>query len=642
MASPLFALCLTCLFFGEMAQTANLNLSSSVRQETSFLSVKTGDNLTLQCFKEGDGLARLYWYKQTLGEKPSLICSYYKYDKTLTFYDEFKNNPRFTLDIENEKNHLKITDLRISDSATYNCIHCYLYTFKISEAITVSVKSSGLNIPALVHQSASETIQPGDSVTLNCTVHTGTCDGEHSVYWFKDSEESHPGLIYTHGGRNDQCERKPNTQTHTCVYNLPMKSLNLSHAGTYYCAVASCGHILFGNGTKLDFEDEVHSFVLVYFLSGALIFTTTLLVLSAFSMYKMKKRISFQSPGLIYTHGGRNDQCERKPNTQTHTCVYNLPMKSLNLSHAGTYYCAVASCGHILFGNGTKLDFEDEVHSFVLVYFLSGALIFTTTLLVLSAFSMYKMKKRISFQSPAQMTNLNLSSSVRQETSFLSVKTGDNLTLQCFKEGGGLARRYWYKQTLGEKMKLICSHSKYDTNVTFYDEFKNNPRFTLDTENSKNHLKITDLRISDSATYNCIHCYLNAFKISEVITVSVKGSGLNIPALVHQSVSETIQPGGSVTLNCTVHTGTCGGEHSVYWFKDSEESHPGLIYTHGGRNDQCERKPNTQTHTCVYNLPMKSLNLSHAGTYYCAVASCGHILFGNGTKLDFEGKSLSR
>ncbi|XP_019123711.1 uncharacterized protein LOC104939184 [Larimichthys crocea] len=295
MASPLFALCLTCLFFGEMAQTTNLKLSSSVRQETSFLSVKTGDNLTLQCFSEGDDHAKLYWYKQTLGEKMKLICSYYKYDN-VTFYDEFKNNPRFTLDTGKSKNHLKITDLHISDSATYNCIHCYLNVFKISEAITVSVKGSGSNIPALVHQSASETIQPGGSVTLNCTVHTGTCDGEHSVYWFKDSEESHPGLIYTHGGRNDQCERKPNTQTHTCVYNLPMKSLNLSHAGTYYCAVASCGHILFGNGTKLDFEDEVHSFVLVYFLSGALIFTTTLLVLSAFSMYKMKKRISFQTP----------------------------------------------------------------------------------------------------------------------------------------------------------------------------------------------------------------------------------------------------------------------------------------------------------------------------------------------------------
>ena len=175
------------------------------------------------------------------------------FDRNGTFYNEFNNNPRFTLDTENGKNNLKITDLHISDSATYYCVSSNLYVFEFVEGTTLNVKGSGFNIQALVHQSASESIQPGGSVTLNCTVHTGTCDdGEHSVYWFKNSQESQPGIIYTHGGRNDQCERNNNTQTHTCVYNLPMKSLDLSHAGTYYCAVASCGQILFGNGTKLD------------------------------------------------------------------------------------------------------------------------------------------------------------------------------------------------------------------------------------------------------------------------------------------------------------------------------------------------------------------------------------------------------
>uniref|UniRef100_A0A3P9MF99 Ig-like domain-containing protein n=1 Tax=Oryzias latipes TaxID=8090 RepID=A0A3P9MF99_ORYLA len=113
-----------------------------------------------------------------------------------------------------------------------------------------------LTIQASVDQSSSENIHAGDSVTLNCTVHTGSCDEEHRVYWFKDSEDSHPGLIYTHGGRNDQCERKNNTQTHSCVYKLSIKNLTESHAGIYYCAVVSCGHILFGNGTKLDLTDQ--------------------------------------------------------------------------------------------------------------------------------------------------------------------------------------------------------------------------------------------------------------------------------------------------------------------------------------------------------------------------------------------------
>ncbi|XP_068570012.1 uncharacterized protein [Cebidichthys violaceus] len=295
MTSPALALYLTCLFLGEMAQTTNLNFSSSVQQEIGFVSAKTREDLTLQCLYKGIVAARLYWYKQRLGEKPKVISTFYMYDKKKYFYGEFKNNSRFTLNTENGTNHLSIADLHISDAATYFCISCYLYTMDISVSITVSVQDSGFNVPALVHQSPSETIQAGDSMTLNCTVQTGTCDGQHSVYWFKDSEESHPGLIYTDGGRNDQCERKPDTQTHTCVYNLPMKSLNPSHAGTYYCAVASCGHILFGDGTKLDFEGELDSLVSVYLLSGALTFTTILSVLLALSVCMMNKTNSCQS-----------------------------------------------------------------------------------------------------------------------------------------------------------------------------------------------------------------------------------------------------------------------------------------------------------------------------------------------------------
>ncbi|XP_076581007.1 uncharacterized protein LOC143316994 [Chaetodon auriga] len=287
------ALYLTYLFLGRIAQTTDLKSSTYLHQESGFVSVNVGDNVTLQCFYEGDAI-RFYWYKQTLGQKPRLICGYSKFEKYQFFYNEFENNPSFTFGNDNGKIHLNITDLRISDSATYYCVIGYYNTFEFAEGIFVSVKGSGVNVPALVHQSASETIQPGDSVTLNCTVHTGTCDGEHSVSWFKKSEESHPGLIYTHGGRNDQCERKPNTQTHTCVYNLPMKSLNLSHAGTYYCAVASCGHILFGNGTKLDLEGEVETSVLVYFLIGALTFTTILVVLLAYASYGKNNRNSCQ------------------------------------------------------------------------------------------------------------------------------------------------------------------------------------------------------------------------------------------------------------------------------------------------------------------------------------------------------------
>uniref|UniRef100_I3KPY5 Ig-like domain-containing protein n=1 Tax=Oreochromis niloticus TaxID=8128 RepID=I3KPY5_ORENI len=291
-----------------------------------FISAKSGDSLTLHCYYEQNVVAPFYWYKQTLGEKPKLVSSFFELENNyVKFHGPFNNSARFRLDNGKGKKHLIISDLSVSDSATYYCICSYFYTLMFLETIIVSVNDSDLNIRALVHQSASETIQPGGSVSLHCMVHTMlSCDGEHSVYWFKDSEESQPGLIYTHGVRNDQCERKDNKRTHTCVYNLRMESLNVSHAGIYYCAVASCGHILFGNGTKLDFGDAP---ALMYFLSAALTLTTIISVLSTFLVYKMKKRNNCQSreDNLHYAalRKIRTKGARRQTSNTQDECVYS-------------------------------------------------------------------------------------------------------------------------------------------------------------------------------------------------------------------------------------------------------------------------------------------------------------------------------
>ncbi|XP_077961804.1 uncharacterized protein LOC120822527 isoform X2 [Gasterosteus aculeatus] len=329
MTSPRFAIYVTWLFLWKMAHATDVKLSSSVRQEKGFASVDAGEKIILQCFYEITGGAWLYWLKQTLGKQPKLVSTFYQFNKNGTFHHEFNNNPRFTLDKDKGQNHLTIFDSKISDSATYYCASSTSYALTFAEGTVVSVQGSSSNIPTLLHQSPSETIQPGGSVTLNCTVQTGTCDGQHSVYWFKDSEESHPALIYTDGGSTDQCERKPNTQTHTCDYNLPLESLNPSHAGTYYCAVASCGHILFGDGTKLDFEEEGNHLLLVYLLSGAFVFTTMLVVLLGFLVYRLNKKnicqcseshATVSAPSTGNTKGYQNAQ-----SAQYAALNFNLP-----------------------------------------------------------------------------------------------------------------------------------------------------------------------------------------------------------------------------------------------------------------------------------------------------------------------------
>ncbi|XP_029382170.1 uncharacterized protein LOC115058794 [Echeneis naucrates] len=279
---------LTCLCLWKMGQMNNFILAKVVDQDSGLISANVGDNLTLKCFHV-DHVSISFWYKQAPGQKLKRISSSSRYENSGKFFDEFRNNPRFSLEKGPGFSHLKISDLKLSDSATYNCGSGYSFEVEFMAAITVSVRGSGFTVQ--VHQSGSQTVQPGDSVTLNCTVQTGNCEGEHSVHWFKGSGESHGGLIYTHGGRNGTCERTPETQIGSCNYNLGIKNLNLSHTGALYCAVASCGHILFGNGTELDFEDEEHSPLLnVYSLSGALAFTILLNILLAFSLNTLTKR----------------------------------------------------------------------------------------------------------------------------------------------------------------------------------------------------------------------------------------------------------------------------------------------------------------------------------------------------------------
>uniref|UniRef100_A0A674MIQ1 Ig-like domain-containing protein n=1 Tax=Takifugu rubripes TaxID=31033 RepID=A0A674MIQ1_TAKRU len=276
------------VFFSVLAQTASME---SLNWKTNVILVKPGQNLTLPCHDKDDVSTRIYWFKQTLGEKPRLICTYRISSEDWKFVNDFKTNPRFQLHPGNKGANLTISDLELSDSATYYCVNQYVNVIDFTEGHNVIVEGSGLTIV----QSASQSIQAGVSVTLNCTVHTGwTCDGDHTVYWFRNSGQSQLGLMYSHTGGNKQCERK----TNTCFYSFSMKNLNTSHTGTYYCAVAACGHILFGNGTKLVFEDKGNYLVLVYFLSATWIFTIIVVILLTISVYMTKKRNSHHSLDL--------------------------------------------------------------------------------------------------------------------------------------------------------------------------------------------------------------------------------------------------------------------------------------------------------------------------------------------------------
>ncbi|XP_056156139.1 uncharacterized protein LOC130130454 [Lampris incognitus] len=287
--------------------------SHIVHQESGLTSVNLWENVTLRCTRKSDESTYFYWYKETMGRKPQLISRFFSYNDYAILHDEFKDDPRFIVQTENDWNNLKILDLHYSDSANYHCIGGDFYGFKFKEGVSLHVKGSGSGIQAIVHQPVSEWVQPGDSVTLNCTVRTETCDGEVNVYWFTSSGKSHPGVIYTNGVKNTHCERRAETQTLTCFYSLPKNNLTSSDAGTYYCAVVSCGEILFGNGTNISFTKE--SLVLVYFMGMVLGFTSVLAVVLSYCVLKMRRRKCRHCPepnsqqrGFAVTTGNIGDQ----------------------------------------------------------------------------------------------------------------------------------------------------------------------------------------------------------------------------------------------------------------------------------------------------------------------------------------------
>lgn len=77
------------------------------------------------------------------------------------------------------------------------------------------------------------------------------------VFWFTAwSQQSRPSVLYAAG----DCEQSPEAASpHTCVYSSSQSLGSSQAAASLYCAVATCGHILFGNHTRLGSEGDLHT-----------------------------------------------------------------------------------------------------------------------------------------------------------------------------------------------------------------------------------------------------------------------------------------------------------------------------------------------------------------------------------------------
>lgn len=229
----------------------SVNKTLGVSQDSGVMKAVVGDTVTLKCFWHNDAVTFLSWYKQSLGGKPDIISSRMKHKEEASIFTPYKD--RFKVSSQNEEgsNHLTIKELHLEDSATYYCGILEFNAVEFGQGVFLHVMSSlQPNVKTVVYQPELELLQPGSPLNLSCTVYTESqCSGESNLYWFRRGA-SQPMVMDPSAG---QCSSPSDELSliKNCTSNLEFDFLSSSDAGMYYCAIVSCGEIVFGNGTRV-------------------------------------------------------------------------------------------------------------------------------------------------------------------------------------------------------------------------------------------------------------------------------------------------------------------------------------------------------------------------------------------------------
>ncbi|XP_056317074.1 uncharacterized protein LOC130231719 [Danio aesculapii] len=225
-----------------------------VVQEDNVKIVETGGDVNFTCKFPGLVQSIKTWFKQTTDGKSLQIVSSYL-NQQPSWNHNFEKTNRFNVANEDGYFNLTILKTKLSDSATYYCVISAYQTIGMGSGTRLLVGDAAADRNTTLHQSLIDTVDPGDSVDLQCSIFTESCAGDHSVYWFKQSSGDSEGVLYTKGKRNGHCKNSTESKTQSCVYSLHKNNISRSDSGIYYCAVAACGQILFGRGTQLNIRE---------------------------------------------------------------------------------------------------------------------------------------------------------------------------------------------------------------------------------------------------------------------------------------------------------------------------------------------------------------------------------------------------
>ncbi|XP_071314251.1 uncharacterized protein [Trachinotus anak] len=246
-----------CLLVSANSDAVSLSSSALIQTTEAHLQIsltvaEPGGDLTLTCPVAGNDIGLFYWYKLNFGYMLQTVAS--GTSQKVKIEGQF-DSPRFSVTKVGDLQSLIVRNVSKEDEATYLCQAGTAYRMEFINGTILAVNDHKNQQKHVYVQQSLETasVQLGASMTLQCSLLSTNkgnrvqCPGEHSVHWFRaGSGGFHPGIIYTNSSRRDEQEER------SCVYSLSKTIHNSSDAGTYYCAVVTCGQILFGEGTKVE------------------------------------------------------------------------------------------------------------------------------------------------------------------------------------------------------------------------------------------------------------------------------------------------------------------------------------------------------------------------------------------------------
>uniref|UniRef100_A0A8C5FSZ6 Uncharacterized LOC115552295 n=2 Tax=Gadus morhua TaxID=8049 RepID=A0A8C5FSZ6_GADMO len=292
----------------------------------SMESAGLGDTVTLHCEAQQMDCSNLYWYKQCLGCYPEMVAS--KVFQVATM------KPHINLTLTEVEGacvfNLIIQNVTKGDEANYFCQQYTRAYWNNGTFLSIKDDNHRFVSQTVVQQPVSASAQLGDPVSLECSItsqrtdHSSQCRGEPSVYWFRSgSGPSHSAAIYMNGNRRGECQNSsgPPSAPQSCVYTLPKNNVDSSDAGTYYCALAACGEVVFGNGIKLEITEPNRH--LVTMVLGILL-ACCLAVITILFLTRNKKYVCDHRKGTLSAsfHAPRDSQIQKQQDGETDSLNY--------------------------------------------------------------------------------------------------------------------------------------------------------------------------------------------------------------------------------------------------------------------------------------------------------------------------------